>query len=542
MPGTADHRYDVFLSHASANKRWVDVLANNLKNQGYRLFYDDWSLVPGGEPLNDLYDALQQSRAGILVVSPEAANSGWVGREYAQMITRKTQDPDFLIVPVVYGEMAEFPFLNTLMWVDFREPHDYRRAFHRLLCALARREPGADRFEGALELPGADTHTPLEVDAPDFFAQIIRELDDTSIQLLLAQEGRAGGPVIQTLLDYARQYYGADNVLHLAPLLDPQADINAYFWALAQQCGFAISAQDAAGGFQIALHECLTRRSLFLLISGFESSADEGRARLASMLRSLHDVFPRTLKVVLCGGERLVDLRYANGDLSMLSVAGVQQWPELGVADVQQRQAQLHPVASLAAGEAVRLLEISGGHPRLLHECLDLRRKHGGAVDYGRALATSPTVYQSFLPYRHDAGTARRLCELLDSDDLGPAEPYLQDNLLRRLYWKNLVRQTGGGWEERLVWRCGTIRDTGRALLGCARMQAPATGGGQRRQAEIDRLNAQWQMLTEKLDALEKQKNLETRAEEKLRLNALIDEARAERDRLEQELQRLERQ
>ena len=65
-------------------------------------------------------------------------------------------------------------------------------------------------------------------------------------------------------------------------------------------------------------------------------------------------------------------------------------------------------------------------------------------------------------------------------------------------------------------------------------------GSGRRRQARIDELNTHWDLLGEKLKALEKQHILETRADEKLRLQHKIDEALAERDRIEQELDRSE--
>ena len=49
-------------------------------------------------------------------------------------------------------------------------------------------------------------------------------------------------------------------------------------------------------------------------------------------------------------------------------------------------------------------------------------------------------------------------------------------------------------------------------------------------------------MLNDKLNSLEEQKILETRVEEKMRLQHLIDEARIEQERIEEELNRLEEQ
>lgn len=74
--------YDVFISHRSENKPWVEVLARNLKNQGYSVFLDSWELVPGKSLVSSLYEALKRSRKGILVATPEAIESGWVREEY----------------------------------------------------------------------------------------------------------------------------------------------------------------------------------------------------------------------------------------------------------------------------------------------------------------------------------------------------------------------------------------------------------------------------------------------------------------------------
>ncbi len=39
-------RYDVFLSHRSLDRHWVETLARNL-GQRYRVFLDRWEIVPG---------------------------------------------------------------------------------------------------------------------------------------------------------------------------------------------------------------------------------------------------------------------------------------------------------------------------------------------------------------------------------------------------------------------------------------------------------------------------------------------------------------
>ena len=42
-----DFEYDVFLSHASANKQAVRELAKRLKGDGLRVWLDEWVIQPG---------------------------------------------------------------------------------------------------------------------------------------------------------------------------------------------------------------------------------------------------------------------------------------------------------------------------------------------------------------------------------------------------------------------------------------------------------------------------------------------------------------
>ena len=66
-------QYDVFVSHSSAQKDWVEALARNLQAANKSVFLDLWRLVPGREWKEGLRAGLAACRAAILVVSPEAA-------------------------------------------------------------------------------------------------------------------------------------------------------------------------------------------------------------------------------------------------------------------------------------------------------------------------------------------------------------------------------------------------------------------------------------------------------------------------------------
>ena len=67
-------------------------------------------------------------------------------------------------------------------------------------------------------------------------------------------------------------------------------------------------------------------------------------------------------------------------------------------------------------------------------------------------------------------------------------------------------------------------------------------GSRQRLQARIDELNTSWDRLSQKLKALVQQRDLETRPEEKMRLDAIIEETERERQKIGEELSQLEAQ
>ena len=74
--------YDVFISYRTTHKTWVDILARNLKGQGFTIFLDSWELIPGQDFTQKIHGALHNSRCAILIATPDASDSGWVQQEY----------------------------------------------------------------------------------------------------------------------------------------------------------------------------------------------------------------------------------------------------------------------------------------------------------------------------------------------------------------------------------------------------------------------------------------------------------------------------
>ena len=111
--------WDLFISYAREDQAWVTVLAENLHELGFAVFFDAWEVGPGSVVTLALEEGVKKSRCGVVVVSPVALGRPWVQEEYAAMMGEAV-GRGMRIVPVLY-QAAEMPaMLATRAWVDFR--------------------------------------------------------------------------------------------------------------------------------------------------------------------------------------------------------------------------------------------------------------------------------------------------------------------------------------------------------------------------------------------------------------------------------------
>jgi len=78
--------WDLFISYAREDRAWVTVLAENLHELGFEVFFDAWEVGPGAMVTLALEEGVKKSRCGVVVVSPAALGRPWVLEEYAAMM------------------------------------------------------------------------------------------------------------------------------------------------------------------------------------------------------------------------------------------------------------------------------------------------------------------------------------------------------------------------------------------------------------------------------------------------------------------------
>ncbi len=344
------------------------------------------------------------------------------------------------------------------------------RRYERTAGAWHRREiPGKTDAQGVWHV---DIEKRFETgvfdDAPVLSCEILVDevfnaLRHNPLLILLAQDERLDAEVLRGIRERARLDCGEGNVLHVTPPPHSRAKPQQYFARLGRQCGFAEEIQSPEDWEDVLFRRLQDGERLFFLVSSFDKGSEEGREQLGTILRSLAETYHGQLRVVFSGGERLAALKYEKGeDHSVLSSAERRDWPETTVDDVLSWQQREYSGLFFSRSEAADVRTLCGAHPRWIRHCLEQLRR---GADERQALSHYDAIDQVFIPYRGNAEARRRICRWLEQDDLGEWEAWIGDELLRRLYWRNVLREEGG----RIVWRSEVARDVGRRVLDCGK-------------------------------------------------------------------------
>ena len=132
MTADDEFEFDVFLSHSAKDKAVVTDVAERLRKDGLRVWFDTWVLKPGDSIPARIHQGLEGSRVQVLFMSANAFGSDWAQMESS---TFRFRDPLNTTPPPSFSESTrrEAPHHMRLFIPCPRCPHPEH---HRCLAPI----------------------------------------------------------------------------------------------------------------------------------------------------------------------------------------------------------------------------------------------------------------------------------------------------------------------------------------------------------------------------------------------------------------------
>lgn len=137
--------HDVFLSHSAKDKAAVRDLARRLKDDGLRVWFDEWEIKPGDMIGLKIRDGLEHSRTLVLVMSANGMGSEWVTFEYQTVLFNDPTNQQRRFIPLRLDNSELSPTLKQFAHIDWRKPSPDQYA--ALLSACHPQEPVTEQKE-----------------------------------------------------------------------------------------------------------------------------------------------------------------------------------------------------------------------------------------------------------------------------------------------------------------------------------------------------------------------------------------------------------
>lgn len=131
------YRWDVVISYSRRDLEVVRTIHADLERRGLRVWRDENQIPAGAVFSKAIEEALQDTAAVGVIVSPDAISSKWVQEEYYRALSLANRPTDPLrLIPILVKD-AELPgFLANRQWVDLRDAEQFPTNIERIVEAV----------------------------------------------------------------------------------------------------------------------------------------------------------------------------------------------------------------------------------------------------------------------------------------------------------------------------------------------------------------------------------------------------------------------
>lgn len=129
--------FDVFIGHSSKDKPRVRKLAERLRDDGVRVWYDEWEVQSGDVIVQKVDSGLESARSFVLAMSAHAFGSDWVGLERTTVIHRDPMNRERRFIPLLLEDCDVPDTIRRFRYVDWRAESDdeYEQLIRAILPA-----------------------------------------------------------------------------------------------------------------------------------------------------------------------------------------------------------------------------------------------------------------------------------------------------------------------------------------------------------------------------------------------------------------------
>jgi hypothetical protein len=115
------YKSKIFICHASEDWQIADSIANSLRERGFAIWYDRWSLRVGDSIIDKINQGIGHCRFMVVIFSKNSTEKSWCMREMNAALQKQLRDKGILILPVVIDD-CEIPLLfQDILFADFRK-------------------------------------------------------------------------------------------------------------------------------------------------------------------------------------------------------------------------------------------------------------------------------------------------------------------------------------------------------------------------------------------------------------------------------------
>ena len=124
----------IFISYSSRDEvkaRWISV---DLKNCGYKVWFDEWNITVGEIIPSKISKGLDECDFVAVLLSKHAVGSKWVENEWHAKYWEEVREGKIKVLPILIEDCRIPALLRTKKYADFRD--DYGRGLEDLMAAI----------------------------------------------------------------------------------------------------------------------------------------------------------------------------------------------------------------------------------------------------------------------------------------------------------------------------------------------------------------------------------------------------------------------